>query len=353
MLEARLTGGGGLVDVGFRAVRATDAEGTELEAPVLADAETASETSAAAGSSEEAPAADESSDSGERRGRRGRRGRRASDDAPKFIDDTIDQLLPGRFHVSSVVASHHKEDRVYATFDGHRSDDDLPHVYVSNDNGSSWESLRANLPDAAGSARVLVEDPVEEDLLFLGTEFAAFVSVDRGDSWTRVNNNLPTVPIHDFSINVASGEIVAGTHGRSLWVLEMSPLREMTGLVLGSEAHLYEPSVIHTSERTPERGSTIRRFAGESRPRGTTITYSLGRKAREVQLFVENAAGDRIAELSASNEKGLHRTQWSLRATRSDNQGRRRGGSRQVSSGTYSIVLDVDGDQQRVSITVP
>ncbi|MFT5289901.1 MAG: photosystem II stability/assembly factor-like uncharacterized protein [Planctomycetota bacterium] len=345
-LEARMTGGAGLLDLAFVAQRKTDAEGTAV---VVADAEPAVETEAVASVTTSEDEATETVAETEQESPKAKK--------PKFIKDTIDQLLPGRFHVSSLVASRHRKDRVYVTFDGHRSDNDLPHVYVSEDAGKSWESLRSNLPDAVGSVRVIVEDTLEQDLLFLGSEFGAFVSVDRGESWTRLNNNLPTVSIHDYSINVASGEIVAGTHGRSLWVLDMSVLREMGKDVLRADAHLFTPGRVSTPERTQERGSTLRRFEGEARPRGMAVTYSLGRKARDVEIFVEDSAGARFADLSASFgdellNKGLHRTQWNLRRSGGENGGRRRGRTRGASTGSFTLVLVVDGETQRMPFTI-
>ena len=127
----------------------------------------------------------------------------------------IDQFLPGRRYVSDLKASRFSKKRVYATFDGHRSDDTMPHVFVSDDLGQTWTSLRNNLPDEAGSVRAILEDARNEDVLYLGTEHGIYASIDRGASWTRFNSNLPTVPVHDLAQHDLMGELVAGTHGRS------------------------------------------------------------------------------------------------------------------------------------------
>src|SRR5262249_29873948 len=104
--------------------------------------------------------------------------------------------LPGPRWVSSIEASKAKDGRCYVVLDAHRSDDDKPYVFVTEDYGQTWQSLTANLP-AAGWTRVLREDITNPDLLYLGTELGIWVSVNRGGSWTRLNNNLPTVAIHD------------------------------------------------------------------------------------------------------------------------------------------------------------
>src|SRR5262249_25644872 len=129
----------------------------------------------------------------------------------------------GPARVAAIAASAFRQGRAYVGLDGHRSDDDGPHVYVTEDFGQKWKSLRANLP--WGSTRVLREDVENGQLLYLGTEFAAWASINRGESWTKINNNLPTVAIHEIAVHPTAGGIVAATHGRSLWVLDVGALR--------------------------------------------------------------------------------------------------------------------------------
>src|SRR5213079_1034568 len=105
----------------------------------------------------------------------------------------------------------------------------------------TWRPITANLPEF-GSTRVLREDVTNEGLLYCGTEFALFVSLDRGGWWTKLNNNLPTVAIHEVAVHPTAGEIVVATHGRSLWVLDVTPLRQMTADVLKAKAYLYRPN---------------------------------------------------------------------------------------------------------------
>src|SRR5262249_15398286 len=147
--------------------------------------------------------------------------------------------LPGPRWVATIEASRFADGRAYVVFDAHRSDDDAPYVYVTEDYGGSWKSLRGNLP--IGSTRVLREDITNANLLYLGTEFGAWASLNRGTSWTKINNNLPTVAVHEFAVHPEAGEVVAATHGRSLWVLDVAALRQITPEVLKAKAHLFEP----------------------------------------------------------------------------------------------------------------
>ncbi len=275
----------------------------------------------------------------------------------KFKENTIDQLLPGRRYVSSIVASRFKAGRVYVTFDGHRSDDDTPYVFVSEDYGQTWKSLQANLVDGVGCVRDIDEDLENKELLYLGTEFGAFVSIDRGASWTELGENLPTVAVHDFAQHPTRGELIAGTHGRSIWILNVTLLRQLTKKTLALPAHLYRPSDVIHWRRGPSRGSSgTRRFVGANPPEETGLFYSLAQAADELSLVVENAAGEVVAEFpDASSEKGLHHIDWHLdRAVmREDKNGEmhlRHGG--RVPTGTYTVVLTVDGERQEQSFEI-
>jgi photosystem II stability/assembly factor-like uncharacterized protein len=135
-------------------------------------------------------------------------------------------LVPGPRWVASIEPSRFVEGRAYIALDAHRSDDDNPYLFVTEDFGQTWTPITANLP--VGSTRVLREDRANPNLLYCGTEFAAYASTNRGGSWTKINNNLPTVAIHEFAQHPTTGEMVAATHGRSLWVVDVTPLRQLT-----------------------------------------------------------------------------------------------------------------------------
>ena len=182
--------------------------------------------------------------------------------------------LPSPRWVASIEASRYADGRAYVVFDGHRSDDDEPYVFVTEDYGETWKSLRADLP--SGSTRVLREDIENEKLLYLGTEFAVWASLDRGGSWTKINNNLPTVAVLEFAQHPTAGELVAATHGRSLWILDVTTLRQMTADDLKAKAFLFRPNDVVRWRSEPSHGvsygSGSRRFVGENPPRGRKST---------------------------------------------------------------------------------
>ncbi len=285
---------------------------------------------------------------GQGAGRGGNNAAAGEDDGTQPLID----LMPGRFHVSSIQASQHRAERVYATFDGHRSNDGLPHVMVSENMGLTWKSLRNNLPDSAGSARVLVEDYANQNVLFLGTEFGAWASIDRGASWTRINNDdLPTVPVHDFKLHRLTGELIAGTHGRSIWIVDVSTLRQLSVDAMAERAKLYTPEEAVLPTRGRQAGSSgTRRFVGENPAFGLPIRYSLGSRARAVELTISDIRGDVIWEAETETGQGLHEARWDLRAASQGGGGRRFG--RSVPAGQYLVTLKVDGASQTQLVQV-
>ncbi len=136
--------------------------------------------------------------------------------------------IPSLIYLSSVVASRHDPDRVYATFNNHKRGDFAPYVLVSEDRGRSWSSITGDLPDRH-VVWDLIEDPENENLLFLGTEFGLFFSLNRGGSWTQIRGNAPTIPFRDMEIHEGMGDLVVATFGRGFYVLDdYTPLRYAT-----------------------------------------------------------------------------------------------------------------------------
>ena len=276
----------------------------------------------------------------------------------KELKDTLDQVLPGRRYVSQLYASHHDRDRVYASFDGHRSNDDAPHAFRSDDRGTTWQSLTRKLPEAAGPVRAIHEDRANPDVLYLGCEFGFFVSADRGASWTRMNgaDGLPTVPVHDFAQHPTHDHLVVGTHGRSIWILDVGPLRQASEQVAEADAHLFKPSTATVWRSLPRRAeSGTRRFVGENPAEGASFYYSLEKRGRDLTLRVESMDGQVIRELEGSGERGLHRVTWDLRGNppQDDGGGRRRWRrGRRVDPGTYRVVLEVGGERMEQTFEV-
>jgi hypothetical protein len=281
------------------------------------------------------------------------------------------ELVPEARWVASIETSRFESGRVYLALDGHRSNDDAPLIFVSEDAGTTWRSLRGDLPDSAGSTRVLREDITNGDILYLGCEFGMWVSTDRGATWTRLNTNLPTVAVHDIAQHPATGEVIAATHGRSLWILDATPLRQIVATNGEDGPRLLRPRDVHYWRTEPSRGGDLRRYVGDNPADGARLFYVLPEAAGEVTLAVVDPMGRTARTLTAASTAGLHAASWDLRrearrppgggaapgAGPGTPRGRgggfrgQRGGPR-VEPGTYQVVLTVDGEAYRQPVRV-
>jgi len=221
--------------------------------------------------------------------------------------------LPAPRWVSTIEASRFADGRVYVCLDGHRSNDDDPYVFVSEDFGKTWKNIRANLP--WGSTRCLRESPFNENVLLIGTEFAVYASANRGEYWNKFNSNLPTVAVFDFAFHPNNGEVVAATHGRSLWIADITPLHQLAAAHVTDTPFLYKPTTAIRWRREATRGTTNRRYVGENPPAGASLFYSLPKKAEQVSIKIQDVNGNTLREIRGNVDAGLHRAGWDLIAT--------------------------------------
>ncbi|MGJ8665542.1 MAG: VPS10 domain-containing protein [Patiriisocius sp.] len=138
----------------------------------------------------------------------------------------ISSTLPQDLWVSRVIASTHKKERVYLTLNGYRWDDFTPYVYMSDNYGISWEPISNNLP--ASPVNVIREDPSNENVLYLGTDNGAYVSFNRGKSWEAFSDGLPSVAVHDLVVQKRDKDLVVGTHGRSIYIADISLIQQIS-----------------------------------------------------------------------------------------------------------------------------
>jgi hypothetical protein len=144
--------------------------------------------------------------------------------------------VPEMTYVSRLVASAHEENTVYAAFDNHKNDDFKPYLLKSTDAGKTWVSIAGNLPEK-GSVLAFAEDPVNANLLFAGTEFGAFFTIDAGAHWVQLKGGLPTIAVRDMAIQAREGDLVIATFGRGFYVLDdLSVLRQIKAEALEQAA---------------------------------------------------------------------------------------------------------------------
>jgi photosystem II stability/assembly factor-like uncharacterized protein len=290
--------------------------------------------------------------------------------------------VPKGTYVSRIEASRTGEGVAYAAFDGHRSNDFNAYLFFTADYGQTWKSVSAGLP-AGGTIKVVREHPKNPDVLFVGTERALWVSWDRGGSWTKVHGkSLPTVPIDDIQIQAAEGDLVLGTHGRGVYILDdAAPLVSLKA-ALGKDLDFFPIRTAIEWRLYNHKGNTGHKiFLAENPPDGALLTYSLAasvaeqasdkadpvakdakkdkKKEKKVKITVTDAAGAVVRELEGPAEAGFNRTNWDLRheppvkpeagAERSF-FGRPRGPF--VLPGTYTVKVAVGGKEATQTVVV-
>jgi hypothetical protein len=178
----------------------------------------------------------------------------------------------------------------------------------------TWKSLAGGLP-AGGPVHVIREDLRNRDLLFAGTEFGLFVSLDGGERWHRITSGLPTVAVHGLVIHPRDRELVIGTHGRSVYVMDIAPLEELTPKVLAGDAHLFDIKPATSFQLRRSRGlSGGKVYTAANPPFGAAIHYYLKSGVAEpVRITIQDSLGNPLAELKGPKEAGLHRVTWNLR----------------------------------------
>ncbi|HJU64255.1 MAG TPA: hypothetical protein VJ596_01200, partial [Gemmatimonadaceae bacterium] len=223
--------------------------------------------------------------------------------------------LPAKAYVVRIEPSHFDSATVYVAFDNHRVNDLEPYLYVSSDFGRTFRSIVNNLPrGGADFLHVVREDPHNRDLLFVGTDVGVYTSLDRGRSWHKFMTGLPTVPVHDLKIHPRERELIAGTHGRSIWIVDIAPLEQLSDSVRTQVAHLFAPKTAFQFGEPPVLGEDAghKAFEGASVPYGAELTYRLtsGTSRDKAKILISDVRGDTVTTLEGPGAPGLHRVYW-------------------------------------------
>ena len=189
--------------------------------------------------------------------------------------------VPANTWIPHIAPSPHDAASAFVVFDNHRRSDFEPYAYRTDDWGRTWTRLVPERgSDVRGYALAIVQDPVDRDLLFLGTEFGLWVSTDGGKAWMPWRHGLPTTSVMDLAIHPREGDLVVGTHGRALYVIDdLGPLREATSESLAAPLHVFRIADARLSRSNmgsgPGRSAGSAQFKGEVEPYGALIAYSL------------------------------------------------------------------------------
>ncbi len=270
--------------------------------------------------------------------------------------------IPETTYVNFILASLHDENVVYAAFNNHKRGDFKPYVLKSINKGKTWESISGDLPER-GSVYSLQQDPVNPNLLFAGTEFGVFFTIDEGKNWIQLKSGLPTIAIRDMDIQERENDLVLGTFGRGFYVLDdYTPLRETSKEMLAKDFHLFPvKDTWQYIESRPIGGGSSKSSQGEAYftadnpPFGATFTYYLKesvkslrkiRQEKEKELIknnkpvpfpsddklraeddqfksyllftVNDEVGNVVRKLKGETKKGIHRINWDLRYSTTD-----------------------------------
>ncbi|MDW7759192.1 MAG: hypothetical protein SCM96_00965 [Acidobacteriota bacterium] len=219
--------------------------------------------------------------------------------------------------VTRIEASHHVEGGVYLTVSRHQVADYKPYVFKSTDFGKTWTSIRGNLPEY-GYLHTVREDIDNPNLLFVGSEFGLFITLDGGANWISYRNGFPTIAVRDIKIHPRDRDLIIGTHGRGVWIID--DIRALSGLTaegMKAEALLFDvkPATLFATRTTVDMYSDPG-YAGENSPYGAALTYYLNpaaAKTAKIKLAVVDKDGREIAWPGLTNNPGLNRMYWNLR----------------------------------------
>jgi len=224
--------------------------------------------------------------------------------------------------VSRVEASHFEAGKAYVTFDGHRNDDFATRVYKTTDFGETWTNIKGDLPDK-NPLYVIKEDNINPDLLFVGSEFACYVSLDGGTFWSRFMQDMPCVAFHDLVIHPRDSALVAATHGRGIWICDdISPLQQLQRVAPEAGIFLSQPKPvtrwIQVQKNDPRMGHLF--FSGRNPNNEVPLLYYLPEKQKDAEMTITDVQGKTVWSQNLSNSSGYNTVKWDLNYAPSERQ---------------------------------
>ncbi|MBU3010602.1 hypothetical protein KO506_04265 [Polaribacter vadi] len=270
-------------------------------------------------------------------------------DGGKTWTNTIANVpdLPKNTWTYHIEASVFNKGTAYVVFDGHTMNDMKPYTYKTTDFGKTWTSIITS--DVVGSVRNIQEDYVNPDLLFLGTEFGLYITINGGKNWIKFTNNMPAVAVHFIELQKQTNDLVMGTHGRGIIIIDdISPLREINEEVLKEKVHFFtsKPTVIFEEGSFAGSFGAETQFVGANPSRAAQIKYHLSRRHTfgKMTLEIQDDNGKVISKLGPGKSKGINIVNWNYRLKNpkvAKGKTFSFGGftSPLVEAGTYNVVL--------------
>ena len=262
----------------------------------------------------------------------------------------VPHIEPSRFDAATA----------FIVFDNHRRSDWNTYIFKTTNYGRSWKSLATG--DIEGFVHTIVQDTVNEDLLFLGTEFGLFVSLDGGENWFKWTHGFPTVPVRGLAVQPRDGDLVIGTHGRAAYILDdIRPLRELNSEIMNSTVHLF--GILDAYQHTVKQvdgyhfpGHAM--FTGKNRQYGALISFWANppEDVENATIEISDSSGVVMREMETAVKKGLNRTVWELqREAQGEIESGPFGGpplGPEVLPGTYTVTVTLGDESSQGTVQV-
>ena len=223
------------------------------------------------------------------------------------------QGLPKNIWCYHIEASSFDKGTAYAVFDGHTMHDQNPYAYKTTDFGKTWTNIISD--DVVGFVRNIQEDYVNPDLLFLGTEFGLYITMDGGKNWKKFTNNMPSVAIHFIDLQKKTNDLVLGTHGRGVIILDdISPLRDINDEVLTKNVHFFDTpeTVINETGGFSGNFGAETQFVGPNKTKQVQIKYYLKKRHTfgKMTMEIHDMDGNVVSTLGPGKSKGINIVNW-------------------------------------------
>ncbi len=236
-------------------------------------------------------------------------------DGGKTWTNTVANIsgLPKNTWCYHIEASTFDKGTAYAVFDGHTMNDMKPYAYKTTDYGKTWTNIITD--EVEGFVRNIQEDYVNPNLLFLGTEFGLYITIDGGLSWSKFTNNMPAVAVHFIELQKKTNDLVMGTHGRGVIIIDdISPLREINEEVLDKTLHFFSsnPTVINEKSSFGGNFGTETQFVGGNKTNDAQIKYYLNKRHTfgKMTMEIQDMDGNTIVDLGPGKSKGINIVNW-------------------------------------------
>jgi hypothetical protein len=247
--------------------------------------------------------------------------------------ENINGNLPADFWVRRIQASKFKEGRVYVCLNGHTRNDFSSLLFVSEDYGKTWQKIGLDLP--MEPVNVVREDPVNENLIYVGTDHGVYISLDRGKSFMSMQNGMPRVPVHDMVIHPRDHELVVATHGRSIYVANVNELQQLHDSIRTKMMHCFEISTVKHSANWGVKFS----YWDEAWTPSTSIPFWYGGSPLSATLEVKDDKGNLLHSSAVALKKGLNYISYDLSINRKQDAQKAANDIAYLSPGNYVVSI--------------